>query len=258
SSSPTADGVHASAAADDDAVDDAGYGGGEEEGGGASLLGPLDVVLVEDELERLALMEAGIPNVLSLPPSAVWDFMELGRQRAEQAAAAGAGAGADSSSSSSPAGQGRNSSSSTGSSGGGRRTADSVTSYMWGSREVLLPPPSAVGGQVAVTLALREQPGSRMLAEELAGMLTRERCRVLRWGEAGGWGPQQGQGQQVGAAAAGAAGGMYDSPFTMDPAFAAAAADMSEEGPEYLNEDFAEAAFATATAAAPFTASPYS
>ncbi|KAG2445811.1 hypothetical protein HXX76_000415 [Chlamydomonas incerta] len=140
-----------------------------------------DLVLVEDELERLALMEAGVLNVLSLPPRAVvafHDYTEALREaeaadEAATAAAAASGAGGRGGRR-----RGRGTSAAAATAVGMSAT---VLSYMFNSREVLSPESAVVGGEVRVTLALKEDAASRMLAEELANSLVRERCLVLRW-----------------------------------------------------------------------------
>ncbi|KAG2451473.1 hypothetical protein HYH02_004071 [Chlamydomonas schloesseri] len=208
-------------------------GGG---GAAAGLLHPRyrDLVVVEDEVERLCLLEAGVPNVLSLPPRAVVAFHEYTEalreaEAADEAAAAAAGEAA--------AGRGGRRRRGRGTSAAAAAAvgmSDAVLSYMFNSREVLSPEPGVVGGEVRVTLALKEDSASRMLAEELANGLVRERCLVLRWPATQLELPplsrellqhQAAAAQAAQAAAAGAGG------------WAAVAHEIYEEVPEYLRAE---------------------
>ncbi|EFJ50968.1 hypothetical protein VOLCADRAFT_88130 [Volvox carteri f. nagariensis] len=194
---------------------------------GPSSTALLDVILVEDEVERLCMMEAGVHNVLSLPPRAVLDYHMHSEELKNRARAksgtrgrgrGGAGGGSGGDNGGGGAGVSLPAAASSGS--------GAVTSYMLNSRTVLCPEPGVVGGMVRVTLALRETRESRMLAEELATELSRERCRVLRWpAEEAELPPCSRARQQL--------------EMTW-PAYGTDPGEYFDPGPDYLREDFAE------------------
>ncbi|GIL47333.1 hypothetical protein Vafri_4176, partial [Volvox africanus] len=170
----------------------------------------LIVILVEDEVERLCMMEAGVHNVLALPPRAVLDYQMYSELKARAKARARTGTGTG-----------------TGTPPVQRREID-VMSYMFNSRRFLCPEPAVVGGKVRVTLALRDTAESCMLAEELATGLARERCRVLHWPAEEAELPPSSHARQRAAMT-------WPPPFSGDDHYSE-----FDPGPDYLQEDFAE------------------